>query len=308
MLENTTWRFYEMVPINRMSDGRIKFQYHYLKDATEAEVREYTNLEADSKPLVDACELFTPVEQNFKWLTDITNDKSVVDYKGKSYSELDDRVAVQAGNYISSIQALIEHWKSFVDSHMSREVVLGDKVGDLFKYMKQSMSTRALIKALRNYLMHHARLPLCCGQESDPDTGKINFFVWVNKRELLRNSHFHADDKAAIEEMPDFFDLLPILKTSREEVEKLQFFMYKIILLSKEALTLRDRARFMQKQLGLVGCDFFLIKSSGTFPANSKIPGFFRPTMRLEYIQLSWGLIQLIDQFDAGSKIVIAQE
>ena len=78
--------------------------------------------------------------------------------------------------------------------------------------MTRSMSTRALTKALRNYLTHHARISLRCGQRTDTDTGRINFALWLRKDELLRDSHLHADDRATIESVPDLFGLLPILR------------------------------------------------------------------------------------------------
>ncbi|MGR6836729.1 hypothetical protein [Syntrophomonas erecta] len=308
MLKNKNWQFCEMVALNRQSDGRINFPYRYLKYATEAEVEEYKSLEIESKPLVEVCELFTPVELNFKWLTDITDNKSIDDYKGISYGELEDRVAVQAANYIFAFQVLIEHWKSFVGHYLRSEKIQGNKVKDYYNYLKGSMSTRSLIKALRNYLTHHARIPLRCGNGTDIDTGKIDFVIWVSKNELLSNSHFHADDRAAIEAMSDFFNLIPILKTSRQEIERFQLLMHEVALLSKKALTLRDKARDMQKRFGLEGHDFFLLKSSEIFPDKSKTHEFYRPTFNLEYVQLRWGLVLLIDAFDTRSKMAAEQE
>ncbi len=280
--------------------GRINFPFRYLKYATEAEVKEYENIVIESMPLVDACELFTPVDLNYKWLIDITDNKSIEDYKDIPFGELEDRVVVQAGNYIFAFQALIEHWMSFVGNYLCSEEIQGSKVKDYYNYLKGSMSTRAIIKALRNYLTHHARIPLRCGNASDNDTGRIDFVIWISKRELLCDSHFHADDRAAIDGMSNYFDLLPILKTSRQEVEKLQKLMYCVILRSKKALILRDKARDMQKRFGLVGHDFSPLKSSEVFLKKSKTHEFFRPTINLEYFQLSWGLIMLIDTFDAG--------
>ncbi len=86
--------------------------------------------------MVEVCELFTPVELNFKWLTDITDNKSIGDYKGISYGELEDRVAVQAANYIFAFQVLIEHWKSFVGHYLRSEKVQGNKVEDYYNYLK----------------------------------------------------------------------------------------------------------------------------------------------------------------------------
>lgn len=302
MLENTSWKFCEMAPLKHQSNGKINFPYHYLKDATEAEKEECKNLETELKPLVDTCELFIPVELNFKWLMDITDSKTVDDYKGISYSELEDKIAVQAGNYIFSYQALIEHWKSFIKQDLFRDTVRNDKVEEFCKYMKQSMSTLAIIKALRNYLSHHARIPLYCGQRTNPDTGKIDFVIWVNKSELLRDTRSRADDKAAIEAKLDYFDLLSILKTSRQEVENLQFYMYRKTLLTNNALALRDRARNMQKRLGFEGHEFFLIKPTEIYLDESKSNEFLQPSIRLDFIQIHWGLIRLIDGFSASSK------
>ncbi len=131
---------------------------------------------------------------------------------------------------------------------------------------------------------------------------------WVSKNELLSNSRFHADDRAAIEAMSDFFDLIPILETSRQEIERFQLLMYEVALLSKKALTLRDKAWDMQKRFGLEGHDFFLLKSSGIFPKKSKTHEFYRPTINLEHVQLSWGLVRLIETYDTGAKMVAEQE
>lgn len=247
-----------------------------------------------------------PIDYNYRWLSDYIKTLKTTDYKARrSKREIEDSIVVLLGNYILSFGALVKGWESFQNNRefFNNDSLVKQKIEEALSILNAPESHFQIVMALRNFIAHRKGLPIRIGQGIDVNTGDFIVRPWVIRDDLLRDLGRNDADKQAIRLLPPVFDLLPIIDSSRIELETLHVHLFKLVLTTKRMIAVKDGVRSLQKDIGLEEYEFTLLQSSPEIDEEEgklSLP----KKITLNLIEIRWGIIQYIEQLQNYSNSV----
>lgn len=293
------WVFAKNIEVEKNTEGQfVGYPFSVFRDAMPNEVDEYVSLYSSIQPYYNAYDFFVPIDINFKALFKATIGVHKDAFKGENQADIDDKVSVLVGNYISSYQALLAYWKTFAKKTFAGNFTQENPKTNCFEDVLTILTTGPLMKVLRNYLAHSSRLPMHCGTSLQPGENEIHYSLWINRDVMLQGCKRNGDDRTTLINLHSSFDLLPILIKSKTEIEQAQFSLYKKLLMSDHALDLRNKIHEMQYRFNLENEKFYLIKSTSFEPVSTEDGKGYYIQDRFSYVEIPWGIVRLIDHFN----------
>ena len=266
--------------------------FQHLRPAAEEERKWYHALSLELRPFQENINRFERVEDSFSSLVD------VLKLPNPSAAQLERKAKSAVAGFLYAFNEFLDHWKTYIirsygenSDYFLRYKRLTSRAFDEFDEYKITYS-------LRNF------------QHVDDVVDGVSAFLssetrlYASRRRLLDAGHFTKPQRLALERQPDRFELFPIFKAAKEQLEHIEkcLMFYAVTkeqeekalqaLAFKEQLCGAQGALLLGKLLDKDGHELEAI--DGALPALALEQGTFQLVYQDE---IPWGVCTLLKLF-----------
>ena len=184
--------------------------FQHLRPATEDERKWYHSLAQELQPYKNNIDRFERVNHCFYALSDILENPV------KNAAELEHKAKDAVANFLYSFNEFLDHWRTYIVRAYGKESTYFQHYEKLTSLAFDTYDEYKITYALRNFqhiddvfdgISAHLGMPAQ---------------IYAHRQRLLENSGFTALQRAAFAKLEDRFNLFPIFKVAKEQLEQIE--------------------------------------------------------------------------------------